>query len=142
MYATDTSKCDNMISDDDSSLFSPRPSLFLPQHCNQRPFAPSCIFVSFISAHTSQSAVSKSSYQLRRGETTFASVCSLSFSLPLPLPASRKMLSLSNFSSNHTSSRRDSSLLSRSFSLPKSSHVRRVTGQMCHSTVDERLSVS
>ena len=80
MYATDTSKY-NTISDDDSSLFSPLPSsLFLPHHCNQHPFAPSCIFVSFISAHIIVT-VSKSSYQLWWGETTFDSVCSLSFSL-------------------------------------------------------------
>lgn len=54
----------------------------------------------------------------------------------------QKMLSLSNFSSDHIVSRRDSSLLSHSFSLPKSSHVQRVTGQMCHTTVDEQQSVS
>lgn len=103
-----------------------------PHHCNQHPFAPSCIFVSFISSHMIVT-VSKSSHHLQRGETTFGSVCSLSFRLSL-----QKMLSLSNFSSDRIVSQCDSSLLSHSFSLHTSSHVQCVTRQMWHTTVDEQ----
>lgn len=107
-------------------------SLFLPHHCNQHPFAPSCIFVSFIWAHIIVT-VSKSSYQLRWGETTFASVRSLSFRLSL-----QKILPLSNFSTRLHRLSVWQLFFIPLLPLPKSSHVRRVIGQMCHTTVDEQ----
>lgn len=120
MYAIDTSKCDNTISGDDSSLLSTAvPPSLSSSTSYQHPCAPSCIFVSFISAYIT-TAVSKSSYQLRWGWATFW------LGLFTFIQSLQKMLTPSNFSSDHVVSRRDSSLLSRSLLLP---NVLRVTGQ-------------
>lgn len=120
--------------------FVPSPSpRFLPQHCNQRPFAPSCICVSFISAY-----ITVTVFQMFQSHLTscsgvkppLPSVCSLSFSL------SPENVSYFLILGAIKSSLGVTALSYPAPSLPTSSHVREVTGHKCRSTVDEQPSVS
>lgn len=114
MYDTDTWKCDNTISYDDTSLLAP---LLSPLSSSSSSWsAPVCPLPHFRLFHfrACKSHRFWSSHQLRRGETKTLCLGLFTFIRS----ALQKMLPLSNFSRDRVVSECDSSLLSRSSLFP------------------------